>query len=156
MTYSRLPGKRRTFTGNSTLWMADDHLLLVKSTRVGEEYKRFYFRDIQAFVIRIKTSTITHDMVGILLLILLAVILLLWTKSYVLFALATGALLYRRFSGPYCVCHIQTAVQTQTLSSLYRVRTAEKVLNMLAPRIEAAQRQKVEETQPSEPSAQAS
>src|SRR5437763_626210 len=32
MIYRRLPGKRRTLGGNSTLWIASDHLLLVKST----------------------------------------------------------------------------------------------------------------------------
>jgi hypothetical protein len=158
MTYRRLPGKRRTLGGNSTLWLGDDHLLLVKSTRVAEEYRRFYFRDIQAFVIRVKKSSLNRDMFHVFLFLLLAVLFLYWTKSYVTFAVGAAALLYKRFTGPYCVCHIQTAVQTQTLPSLYRLKTAEQVLGELAPRIEAAQAQssKVEENQPSEPSAQAS
>ena len=156
MIYRRLPGKRRRLSGNSTLWMADDHLLLVKSTRFAEDYKRFYFRDIQAFLIRIKTSSMNRDMLDVFLFLLLAALFLYWSKSYFTFAVGAAALLYKRFTGPYCVCHIQTAVQTQELPSLYRLKTAEQVLRELAPRIEAAQRQNVEESQPSEPSAQAS
>ena len=48
--YRKLPGRRRGFIFGSSVWMGSDHLLLVKSARFREEYKRFYFRDIQAIV----------------------------------------------------------------------------------------------------------
>ncbi len=37
--------------GYTQLWMGSDHLLLVRSLRVVERYKRFAFRDIEAVVI---------------------------------------------------------------------------------------------------------
>jgi hypothetical protein len=156
MTYRRLPGKRRTLAGNTTLWIAEDHLLLVKSSRVLEQYRRFYFRDIQAFVIREKSFSFNRNMLDVLLWVLLAAVFLYLTRSPFAFALGAAVLLYKRLSGPYCACHIQTAVQTEALRSLYRVRTAEQVLTEIAPLIEAAQGGKVEEGLPSEPSTQAS
>jgi hypothetical protein len=136
--------------------MAEDHLLLVKSTCIAEQYKRFYFRDIQAFIIREKSFSFNRNMVDGILWLLLAGIFLYLLRSPLTFALGAIVLLYKRFSGPYCACHIQTAVQTVSLPSLYRLRTAEQVLSELAPLIEAAQSPTVEESQPSEPPAQVS
>ena len=36
----------------ASLWLGPDHLLLVESRRIAEDYKRFYFNDIQTFVLR--------------------------------------------------------------------------------------------------------
>jgi hypothetical protein len=41
--------------------------------------------------------------------------------------------------GPTCVCHLKTAVQTEELPSLRRLRRARKVLARLRPLIVAAQ-----------------
>src|SRR5438270_8932541 len=38
--------------GSSSLWLGKDHLLCIDSSGYTENYKRFYFRDIQALVIR--------------------------------------------------------------------------------------------------------
>src|SRR5436305_8222975 len=38
--------------GSSSLWLGKDHLLCIDTTGYTETYKRFYFRDIQAIVIR--------------------------------------------------------------------------------------------------------
>jgi hypothetical protein len=63
--YQRLPGRGSLVEGNRwlavtrslcTVWMARDHLLLISRTGYTETYKRFYFRDIQAVIIR-KTAT---------------------------------------------------------------------------------------------------
>src|SRR5215813_3727271 len=48
--YRRLPGRRRGFLFGSSVWLGTDYLLLVKSARFREDYKRFYFPDIQAIV----------------------------------------------------------------------------------------------------------
>src|SRR5579871_5781125 len=50
-TYQRLTGRARTLAGYSQLWMAPDHLLVVRSTRFHEHYQRFAFSDIQAIII---------------------------------------------------------------------------------------------------------
>ncbi|HWI55617.1 MAG TPA: hypothetical protein VNZ22_00220, partial [Bacillota bacterium] len=36
----------------SSLWLGPDHLLCIETTGYTETYKRFYFRDIQAVLIR--------------------------------------------------------------------------------------------------------
>lgn len=154
MNYRRLPGKHRSLRGNSTLWISDDHLLLVKSTRVAEQYRRFYFRDIQAFLIRRKSFSPKRNVVDTFLWLLVLLIYLAHAPVTALFGAAV--LLYKRFSGPYCVCHIQTAIQTEPLPSLYRLRVAQELLIQCVPLIEAAQNPKVEESSPSESSAQTS
>ena len=55
--YQKLPGRglRYAFGVTATrcrLWLGDDHLLAVDSTLINEEYRRFYFCDIEAFIIR--------------------------------------------------------------------------------------------------------
>ena len=58
ISYTRLPGRglrKAVFAVTATrcrLWLAADHLLAVDSTTASESYRRFYFRDIEAFVIR--------------------------------------------------------------------------------------------------------
>jgi hypothetical protein len=49
--YQRLTGRKRTLLGYSQLWLAPDHILLVKSTHFAESYQRFALTDIQAIVV---------------------------------------------------------------------------------------------------------
>src|SRR5262249_39467939 len=49
--YKKLPGHRRGFIRGASLWLGPDHVLAVNSLRFREEYKRYYFRDIQALVV---------------------------------------------------------------------------------------------------------
>ncbi len=65
--YTRLPGRGLRYGGFRlfsraicTLWMGADHLLLVDRTGYTESYKRFYFADIQAIVVR-RTSFSNYD-----------------------------------------------------------------------------------------------
>ena len=55
--YTRLPGKglrRQGFVAvvrtYCTLWLAKDHILNVDNRVFSEDYKRFYFSDIQAII----------------------------------------------------------------------------------------------------------
>ena len=41
--------------------------------------------------------------------------------------------------GPTCVCHLQTAVQTEHLPSLNRIRRVQQLLNRIRPFIEETQ-----------------
>src|SRR5438270_7546384 len=59
--YRRLPGRGYRRQGSwiaatrtiSTLWMSKDHLLCIDSMGgYSEDYKRFYYRDIQAIIVR--------------------------------------------------------------------------------------------------------
>src|ERR1700684_2106413 len=49
--YRKLPGTRRGFIQKSSVWAGPDHLLLVRGSRFREEYKRFYYRDVQAIAV---------------------------------------------------------------------------------------------------------
>src|SRR5882724_5200603 len=49
--YRQLTGKRRRLHLFTQLFLAPDHLLLVRSSRFEERYQRFYFKDIQALVV---------------------------------------------------------------------------------------------------------
>ena len=52
-TYQRLPGKKKGFLiGHHTLWQGADHLLQIYSRLGVEDYKRYYFDDIQAIITR--------------------------------------------------------------------------------------------------------
>ena len=53
--------------------------------------------------------------------------------------------------GTTCRCLIRTAVQTEELPSLRRVRNADKVLARIRPLIESAQRQEIPEPETSTP-----
>jgi hypothetical protein len=139
--YQRLPGRGMRVEGNRlfavsrsicSLWQGGDHLLLVDRTGYTESYKRFYFRDIQAVVIR-KTNKAA---VGNYIMGLLALLFAAWALNVVnlpgrvtlwiiagFFGFFTLLNLWR---GPTCVTHIKTAVQTEQLPPWNRLRTARK------------------------------
>jgi hypothetical protein len=129
-----------------SLWQGKDHLLGIDSMGgYTEDYKRFYYRDIQAIVIR-KThwftsgSVIFGTLAGVPSLLGLAVDDLAWR----IFWLCLAGLCWLLFAvhwlrGATCVCHIRTAVQTEQLPSLQRLRTARKVLDRLRPLVGQAQ-----------------
>src|SRR5213593_2882508 len=75
--YRRLTRSRVRHTGfftlastRSSLWLGKDHLLNIDSNRYTEEYKRFYFRDIQSITIR---KTKRREIWNLVLMLLLLV-----------------------------------------------------------------------------------
>ncbi len=153
--YRRLPGrgiKREGFFSGafnarrSRLWLGQDHLLCIESQWYTENYRRFYFRDIQAVIIR---KTISGKIIN-LVLGLLALLALLpafgntggWQTFWIIWGgVFSFFLLLNTFAGPTCVCHMRTAVQTEELPSLRRLRRARKVLARVRPLIAEAQGQ---------------
>jgi hypothetical protein len=144
-TYSRLPGSGRGMIGITRLWLGHDHLLAVHSTGYSEDYKRFYFRDIQAIITRrTEFGKIVNAGLVCLSIVFLAPALAA-SGALQLFlgicaAILVLALLVNWGRGPTCVCHIRTAVQIENLPSLNRLRTVRKVLAILRPVVEQAQR----------------
>ena len=150
--YIRLPGRRRVtlgFTRNS-LWLGKDHLLHVINRGYTEDYRRFYYRDIQAILVRrTQTSRIVNTILGFIVgfnVLLLIAGRFVWAwESYVLIPLAVATLFwiaifgFQLAAGPTCVCHLRTAVQFEQLPSLFRVRTAKKAIALLRHRIETVQ-----------------
>jgi hypothetical protein len=135
----------------SSLWLGDDHLLLLECTGYSETYKRFFFRDIQSFTIRkTKTRAVWNWVWGVFLALSGLII---WAASsdwqttgtivaasiaLVIFGIP---LLLNNLFGPTCACEIRTAVQNESLPSLCRVRKTQKLMDLVRPMIIAAQGQ---------------
>lgn len=136
------------FLNRRGVYLAEDHLLCLYSTAFSENYRRFYFRDIQA----IQVCRTLGGFVGSMLLLILAVVLCLslWANELnpmdgVVEALAWGVvpllLAYMIVSlrkGGSCVCRVQTAVSSQVMP-VTNVRGARRLVEVVGPLVEAAQ-----------------
>ena len=134
------------FRGRRTqLWLGPEHLLLVETDGYREYYKRFNYRDIQAFIIR---KTPQGKAVNVLLATIAA--LLIFFAIVVADPVVGGVLggigafcglllLINALRGPTCHCRLHTAVQGVDLPSLTRVRLARNVLGKIRPPIEQVQ-----------------
>ncbi len=133
----------RSLTVHHALWRAPDHLLTVRCVMGQESYKRFDYRDIQGILVR-RTGThhIWTALAGIAVLASAAVALVVDRGSAFLWGLAAVcalALSVHLWKGPSCRSHLQTAVQTERLGAIRRVKQAERLLALLVPKIEAVQ-----------------
>jgi hypothetical protein len=143
--YVKLPGVGHQIGSYTRLYRGGDHLLQVSSVTFSENYKRFFYRDIQAFtIVRTQTWFIIIGLMALAALVFTAAGLGAGDDvgSIVLGSLAALFLLLGlivALRGPSCDCYVRTAVQTEKLPSLNRVRRAEKILAGLAPLIAAAQ-----------------
>jgi hypothetical protein len=146
--YTRLPGRSPLINPmRSSLWLGDDHLLLVSHSFVAENYRRFPLHAVQAIVStqtrRGRTYNIVFACIGALQLLAMA----LWSlKSFSLAMISGMPLLFTLLlvlinvrRGPTCRTILRTAVQTVDLGSLSRLRAARRVTAMLVNSIEAAQ-----------------
>jgi hypothetical protein len=144
--YQRLPGRGTSIVHYIRLYQGLDHLLQVSSTGYSELYKRFYFRDIQAITIR---KTGWGNVWTVVFGVLMVVFLLFGFDSsgngrIVLWSIAgffLTCMIVHLMLGPACVCHIRTAVQTERLPTLRRVKAARKTIHRIKPFIVEAQGQ---------------
>ncbi|MBV9463241.1 MAG: hypothetical protein JO317_03335 [Verrucomicrobiae bacterium] len=144
--YRRLARRALGFHPNrQSLWLGPDHVLLVNNHFYTEDYKRFYFRDIQAFA-----SKRTASWLILAGLWALTALFFLWTASIadepfeanaslVFAACAGGMLLYHLVAGPSCRTTLLTAVGAERISALDRVRKVRRVVARLRPLLEEAQ-----------------
>jgi hypothetical protein len=150
--YKKLPGKGPVFrlTGvGSRCWYSQDHLLLVTSEGgYLENYKRFYYRDIQALIIR-KTNVyrVVNWVCGVALLFLFLFGVLAWRSSFPesffglvpMFLIFLSTLVGNLIAGDSRDLIIQTAVQRERLGNLSTQRSIRKGLDILLPLIHSAQ-----------------
>jgi len=152
--YRKLPGTRRGFIQKSSVWAGPDHLLLVRGSRFRDEYKRFYYRDVQAIAVaraprfHISTRAVA---IGFGCYAAAAVVRFLVRGFGVVYTpVAAGAgltllgivliLVWAYVSGKEsCRCRIYTAVSGDELPSVYRLWTARKFLAEVAPLIAQTQ-----------------
>ncbi len=157
-TYRRLPGRSewtlhlvRTEV-SSRLWLAEDHILNIRTTRYSSSYRRYYLADIQALSMTKTTRRAIVNVVLGLLTMLVAMLAHALTLRLgaqgTLVSLAISLLcaspllilmLINTLRGPACVCYVYTAVQRDELPSLARVKTAERVFPILRSLIDDAQ-----------------
>lgn len=150
--YRRLPGRRRGILFGSSVWLGSDHLLLVRSARFREEYRRFYFRDIQAIVtanarrFHISTRAVFIAAVWFGVFLGLAGLgygsgktgkVLDWASLAIAVGLIAAWVYVSAFRS--CRCRIYTAVSSEELPSLYRTWTTRRFLEQVRPHIEKAQ-----------------
>jgi hypothetical protein len=143
--YKKLPGsKKGFFIGKYTLWQGADHLLHIFSRFGAEDYKRFYFSDIQSIITR-KTivGKVQNIILGCLTLLFLLPAFIFdggWSIFYIIFSTMMFILLLINLSlGSTCETRVMTAVQTETLQSLHRLKTTFRVMDRLGPYIQQAQ-----------------
>ena len=140
--YKRLPGRLRGIVHTASLWLGDDHLLAVSGWRFTENYKRFYYRDIQAVVITRAPRFVVPLpwAVAVLGLVITAFI----ASAGAIPWLVQGCESLLAVFGLYllivnlawsCRCRIQTAVSCQELPSLCRMGAARKALAIIERRI---------------------
>ena len=143
--YRRLPGRRRGIVHAASVWLGDDHLLLVRSVGFREEYKRYYLRDVQAIAVaqapRFHISSRAMAAGAAWLLTTLAVIpnyLRVVPYLWVIAATVVAAWLFIS-AACSCRCRIYTAVSSDELPSVYRTWTARRFLAAVGPKIGEAQ-----------------
>jgi hypothetical protein len=143
--YRRLAGRKRTLMGFSQLWLAPDHILLVKSSRFVEHYQRFALADIQSIVVTTLAERTNLQIGAAGAAILWVTIALAVTSLFAkIFFVSTGTIALVIFVfdlalGPRCRCHLYTAVSRELLPSVDRLRGARALLAELRPAIEAVQ-----------------
>jgi hypothetical protein len=143
--YTKLTPRRRTFGGYTQLWLASDHLLLLSNTRLSEQYKRFSFSDIQAIVVTQLPSQLVLQIVMILAALAWMSLWFFVDSKFARWAIEISGLLALLWPivditrGPRCRCFLRTRVSGEILASVYRMKTADKVLALLRPVIESAQ-----------------
>ena len=136
--------------GSTALWEGNSHLLIVKSWPSGESYRRFFFADIQAIILRrTKQRMVINIVLGVLLLVIGGPLVAAmiensgepgWSAAS---GIVTGVflifILVNSLLGPACTLHIQTAIQCEQLPTVRRLRRARQLLARILPRIAAAQ-----------------
>lgn len=147
MNYQRLPGKGRKLFGKHTLWLGEDHLLAVDNNGYIEYYRRYYLKDIQAFLVR-RTGRGTLWSIFFGFMLLLAAAGMANTDSGNIGAIVTWSiiaglflllLLVNLFRGPTCRCWIKTPLGTAELGSLRRLRNVDRFTQRVRPLMDRVQ-----------------
>jgi hypothetical protein len=142
--YRKLPGHLRLLFGGASFWAAEDHFLLVRSSRFSERYKRFYFSEIQGIAVaEARRFHVSSRAMGIAVVWLVAVVAaqrfptvrnavawsgLIFPVAWLLVSLLAS-----------CRCRIYTAVSNDEIPSVYRRWSARRFLAAVEPLIAARQ-----------------
>lgn len=143
-SYKKLSRYRRSAAGYSCLWLGDDHVLLVTSSGYSEEYRRFYFSDIQALTIQ-KTNgfAVVNWILGGSAIFFAALIFTVPLAGAIVLGTFAGicalAVAVHSVLGPTCAVQVRTAIAAHPLEPLGRLRQCQKAFARLVPLIQQAQ-----------------
>lgn len=146
--YKGLPGNGWSIAivqYNSRLYLAKDHLLRVNASSFSENYRRFYFTDIQGIVVsqtngRIIWSVVNAVLLGIFLLSAISVDEIWGWVVFGSLAMVFAILfIVNLLRGPTCRVLIQTRVGLEPLASLRRISLARRAIEILKTQIQAVQ-----------------
>ena len=143
--YKKLPGRSMTWSGPCRVWLGPDHVLLVLTRGYVESYRRFFFNDIQAFVVRRTHMGKVWNAIWASICVFFGAIAASVNDlvgSLVLAGIAAPlgiALLINLLRGPTCAFYIRTAVQTERVPAISHVRAAEKFIARVEPLVRASQ-----------------
>lgn len=147
--YTRLTGWRRRWVSIDSLWQAEDHILLVQRNGFTESYRRYYFGNIQGFVVTPTSAALKiAALCGIpsLLGFLVTTLALMnqfeigWCVAVDVFALPCFVgFLVNGWRGGTCTTHLCTAVGDVVVVPLGRQRDALRVIERLSGPIYSAQ-----------------
>ena len=151
---TRLPGRAARFrvdgSPGGTLWLAPHHLLQVQSGVLREGYRRFAYRDVQSIGVRRTARGLFYNLIlgGVAGLFgLIAVLVAVSSASSAGGLVVSGGLagfclaliVVNVLRGPTVRCDLRTAVGLYPLPSLSRMGPAQRALELIRQRVEAAQ-----------------
>lgn len=144
--FRRLKIRGGGLIGTASYWLGPDHLLIVTVDGYTERYRRIFFRDIQAIVIR-RTTTWIWLTVALSALSLVGAVLPASTGAFegmivgsLILAGFGGGLIFNLIAGPTCTCRVITAVQNRDLPHLNRWKSANRLLEALQVEVNQVQR----------------
>lgn len=123
-----------------SLWQGPDHLLQIERDGYGENYRRFFYADIEIFTVRLDNRRRNIAFIlGGLAAVMLAIAFIGFAGSSsgggAVFLTFAGIFLmpfiYNMVRGPTCVAHIATAVQREQLRSVGRLKQAMRLLQVI-------------------------
>lgn len=143
--YTKLTPTKRSLFGYTQLWLAPDHILLLISSQLAEDYKRFAIADIQSIVVTELPSRIVAQV--IMILAALAWMALWFAVNLAFFKwtfAVTGAMallwsIVDIARGPRCRCYLHTRVSKELLAPVSRTKIARDFLATIQPMAEAVQ-----------------
>ncbi len=144
-TYTRLVRPVAGLASYQSLWQADDHLMLVRSSGYEEQYQRFNYADIRCLCLTPSSVRLTWALVwGFILLMCGLFTMGVGSRDgpntfiVVVAAVATLFLVINQALGPTCRVYLVTRVATVVLP-VRRRRKAQRLIARLKPLILQAQ-----------------
>jgi hypothetical protein len=155
--YQRLSRPHFGLNGTASLWLGPDHLLQVSNALGWERYRRWFFSDVQAFIIRRNATRLVWNIVvglgGVFVGFGALAVLAAPSSSPgeqmglnilagVLGIIALGFLaiaLVNTLLGPTCTFYLQTPHGMEKLAAPGRISVVERLIERVRPLAEAAQ-----------------